>query len=520
MSEKKRAAKAAMTIGAFTILSRVLGLVRDIVIAGFFGAGYCSDAFFAAFRIPNLLRRLFAEGALSISFIPVFTEYLEKKGRDEAFYMARSAIRLLTIILAIVTVLGMLFSPQIARLLGYGFDSPEVVRLTADLTRILFPYIFFISLVALAMGILNTLDHFAAPAMAPMFLNIFMIASVSLVSLFSDSDETRIKGLAYGVLMGGVAQLVVQIPFLMKKGIYFWQKANVFHPGLKKVGQLMMPAVFGAAAYQINVLIGIVLASTLDEGCITYLYYADRLVQLPLGIFAISAATAILPSLSRQAAVNDLKGLNDTFIEAIKQIFFITLPASVGLIVLREPIVKCLFQRGAFDETASIMTSDALLYFSIGLFAFSSVRILIAVFNAFSDTKTPARMSFATIFLNVIFSMVLIKPLGHGGLALSTTLASIFQMVFLLVLLNRRIKGFLWQGVSVSFFKSFFASVLMGGFLFLMNTYFMPEKIVSVTGYFFNLMVCIVSGVAFFILTCIAIGSEELKQFLRALKGA
>jgi len=518
MSENKAVTKAAGIIGVFTIISRILGLVRDIVIANYFGAKFCSDAFFAAFRIPNLLRRLFAEGSLSISFIPVFTEYLNTSGRDEAFKMARSALKLLSVILAIVTLSGMLFSPQIASVLGYGFESPEKVILTAKLTRIMFPYIFFISLVALSMGILNVLGHFSAPAMAPIFLNVSMISSVYIVSLFTADNVQRITGLAFGVLVGGFLQLALQLPFLVRKGFYFWEKAGMYHPGLRKVGKLMIPAIFGAAAYQINILVGIILASTLNEGSITYLYFADRLVQFPLGIFAISTATALLPSLSKQAATKDYSSLKDTFSYSMRQIFFITLPSMAGLIALREPIVRLLFERGAFGHEAALLTADALLCFSVGLWAFAGVRIVIAVFNAFSDTKTPAVIAFVSIVLNILFSIFFMQYIGHLGLALATSLSAIIHILLLSFKLNEKLEGINWIEIVFSFFKSFAASILMCGTVILVRNYIIPEKIISITGYFFCLVVCILTGVCVYFFVSLIFKSTELETFWLIIK--
>jgi len=316
MSENVRVTKAAGVVGTATLISRIFGLIRDVVIAWFFGAGLAADAFFVAFRIPNLLRRLFAEGSLSVAFIPVFTEYLANRGKAEAFSLARSAIRLLSVLLVFVTIAGILLAPLIVRIIAPGFaDSPEKYSLTVTLTRIIFPYIFFICLVALCMGILNVLGHFAAPAFAPVLLNLAMICSVFLISPYMADPVT---GLAIGVLIGGVLQLALQVPFLIKKGFYFWQKTKIYHPGLKKIGILMLPTIFGAAVYQINILVGTLLASLLPGGSVSYLYYADRLVQFPLGIFAIAIATAVLPSLSRQAVTNDFEGVRDTFGHAMK----------------------------------------------------------------------------------------------------------------------------------------------------------------------------------------------------------
>ena len=410
-SENDRVAKAAGVVGSATFLSRIFGYIRDMVLAWFFGAGLYSDAFFVAFRIPNLLRRLFAEGSLSIAFIPVFTDYLKNQGKDDAFEMARSAIRLLSVLLVIAAIIGVLLSPIIIRVIAPGFaESPEKLSITIFLTRIMFPYIFFIGMVALSMGILNVLGHFAAPALAPVFLNISIICSVFLISPYMADPVT---GIAIGVLIGGVLQLILQVPFLINKGFYFWQKAKIYHPGLKRIGLLMLPTIFGAAVYQINILVGTLLASLLPEGSVSYLYYADRLVQFPLGIFAIAAATAVLPSLSRQAAEKELPDFKNTFSYAMKLVFFITIPSMVGLIVLREPIVALLFKRGAFDTETTRLTAYALLYYAIGLWAFSGVRIVVSAFYALQDTRTPVRMAVISVVAKIILSVILMQWLAH-----------------------------------------------------------------------------------------------------------
>jgi putative peptidoglycan lipid II flippase len=384
MSETAKITKAAGVVSVATLLSRILGLLRDIVIAAFFGAGPAADAFFVAFRIPNLLRRLFAEGSLTISFIPVFAEYLLKRGRDEAFALARSSWWLLTITLAAVSVLGVLLSPLIVKIIGMGFiSSPEKFDLTVLLTRIMFPYIFFVGLVALAMGILNTLGHFAAPACSPALLSVSMVSSVLLIS---PHLEQPILGLGVGVMIGGGLQLTLQIPFMIRKGFRLFVRSPLYHTAIKRIALLMTPAVFGAAVYQINILVGTLLATLLSEGSVSYLYYADRMVQFPLGVFAIALATAVLPSLSKQAAMNDMEGLRTSFSYALRLVFFITIPAMTGLIILREPIISLLFERGAFNAAASHLTAEAVLYYAVGLWAFSGVRIVISAFYSLQDT--------------------------------------------------------------------------------------------------------------------------------------
>ncbi|NVL93011.1 MAG: murein biosynthesis integral membrane protein MurJ, partial [Desulfobacterales bacterium] len=345
MNEKEHVTRAAGIVGFFTFLSRILGLARDILIANFFGSGMTADAFFVAFRIPNLLRRLFAEGSFSVAFIPVFTEYLQTRSKEEGFLLARAVSTFLVLILTGITILGIVFSPLIVRIIAPGFGGMgEKYALTVLLTRIMFPYIFLVSLVALFMGILNSLKHFAAPAAAPVFLNLSMIAALVFLA---PSMRTPTVGLAIGVVVGGVIQVALQIPFLMEKGLSFVPKWNPNHPALKRIGVLMLPTLFGSAIYQVNQLVGTLLASLLREGSVSYLYYADRLVQFPLGVFAIAISTAVLPSLSREAAQRDLDGLKETLSHALRLTMFITIPAMIGLIVLREPIIRLLFQRGA-----------------------------------------------------------------------------------------------------------------------------------------------------------------------------
>ncbi len=510
MSENTRVTKAAGVVGAATLLSRIFGLIRDVVIAWFFGAGLSADAFFVAFRIPNLLRRLFAEGSLSIAFIPVFTEYLTVKGREEAFKLARSAMWLLSMILAVVAVFGILLSPVIIKVVAPGFiSSPEKFFLTVNLTRIMFPYIFFIGLVALCMGILNSLGHFAAPALAPVFLNIAMICSVFFISPYMSDPVT---GLAIGVLIGGVLQLALQVPFLIKKGLYFWQRVKISHPGLKRIGILMLPTVFGAAVYQINILVGTLLASLLPEGSVSYLYYADRLVQFPLGIFAIATATAILPSLSRQAASRDLEAVKATFAHAMKLVLFITIPSMVGLIILREPIVALLFKRGVFDSKAVQLTAYALLYYSIGLWAFSCVRIVVSTFYALQDTRTPVRMAVISIIANIVLGIILMGPLAHGGLALATSLASMLNLGLLIRALKIKLGPLGLRNIAESACKSVLCAAIMGAVVMVVSIFMIPSADGSLHGLFFGLMGTIIIGFLFYGSFSFLIKSPEMEK--------
>lgn len=514
MNENRRVTKAAGIIGAATLVSRVLGFVRDMIIAWFFGAGLLSDAFFVAFRIPNLLRRLFAEGTLSMAFVPVFTEYLTRDGKEEAFRMARSAVRMLSAILVVLSIVCILGAPYLVRVIAPGFEGSKFA-LTVLLTQIMFPYIISVCLVALAMGILNVLGHFTAPALSPVFLNLAMIAGVLFIAPFMD---TPVVGLAIGVLIGGALQLGLQVPFLLKKGFIFWQKAGFFHPGLSKIAHLMGPAVFGAAVYQINILFGTLLASLLPEGSVSYLYYADRLVQFPLGIFAISTSVAVLPSLSRQAAAHDFDGLGQTFGFAMRLIFFITLPAMIGLIVMREPIVALLFGRGAFGTESVRMTAYALLFYGIGLWAFSAVRILVAAFYAIQDTKTPVKMAIISITANIGLGVALMGPLSHGGLALATSLASMLNFGLLTRALYQRLGAFPWKKILVSTGKSVVSSILMGAVLFLGLRRFPPDYLGSNLNLLVYVFVTIAAGILTYGLSSLLLQRNELKAVAALVK--
>ena len=514
-SQNTNVTKAAGVVGAATFLSRIFGYIRDMVFAWFFGAGLYSDAFIAAFRIPNTLRRLFGEGSLSIAFIPVFTEHLTNQGKDEAFEMARSAIRLLAVLLTLIAIAGVLFSPLIVKVIAYGFtDSPEKFSLTVTLTRIMFPYIIVICLVALCMGILNVLGHFAAPALAPVLLNIAMIGSLFLVSLLSPSDTYRVIGLAFGVLIGGLLQIALQAPFLIKKGFYFWQKAKIYHPGLKKVGLLMLPAIFGSAVYQINTLVITLLASLLPQGSVTYLYYADRLVQFPLGIFGIAAATAVMPSLSRYAAEKDLEAVRGAFAHAMKLVLFITIPSMVGLIVLREPIIALLFKRGAFSIQTVRLTANALLYYGIGLWAFAAVRIVVSTFYALQDTKTPALAAVISIIANIVLGILLMAPMGHGGLALALSLASMLNLGLLVRALRARLGSLEWKNIAESAWKTLICSTVMGAAVWAVALFIIPSEYGTIASLFFGLAGSIVIGAVLFGTFSFLTKSPELDEVL------
>jgi putative peptidoglycan lipid II flippase len=463
--ENIQIARAAGVVGGATLLSRILGLVRDLVTAYFFGAGMAADAFFVAFRLPNLLRRLLAEGALTVSFIPIFTEYLSERGRDEAFQLARAALTLFSLILAVVSILGVLLAPYIVYVFAPGFAAdPEKFKLTVLLARIMFPYIFLIGLVALAMGVLNSLGRFAAPALSPVMLNIGMIACVFLLT---SHFHPPILALSIGVIAGGILQVLLQIPSLAKEKGLLGISFNFRHPALKRVGLLMAPAALGAAVYQFSVFINTLLASFLPQGSVSYLYYADRVMQFPLGVFAIAIGTAVLPTMSRQAAQRDMKALGRTLSFSMRLVFFITIPATVGIIVLAKPIVTLLFQRGQFDAVSSEATTQALIAYAVGLCALSAVQVLVRVFYSLQDTKTPAKIAAYSLLGNVALGVSLMGPFKHVGLALASAGGSILNFTLLVIMLRRRLGRIDGRNVGRSAVRNMLWALVMAAVVYL-----------------------------------------------------
>lgn len=459
MSEKKHIARAAGILGSATMLSRIMGMVRDMVVSRLFGAGMATDAFFAAFQIPNMLRRFFAEGALTSAFVPTFASALTKQGDEKARELANTCFTLLTIVMAIITLAGILFSPLIVSLMFPGFKvEPGKFALTVLLNRLMFPYIFFISLVALCMGILNTLRHFLTPAISTVFLNISMIiAALSLRGYF----EAPITALAVGVLIGGCIQLIMQLPVLWSKGFKIIPNFNFSTPEIRSIAMLMLPATFGVGVYYLNITVSAILASLLPQGSVSYLYYAQRLFEFPQGIFTVSVAQAVLPSMSRQAADGDMGGMKETISFGVRLMLFITIPAMAGLMVCSTPIFSLIFMGGAFDYDTVVNSASALLYYSLGLSFVALTRVLAPVFYALKDTKTPVYTALIAFIINLCLSLVLMGPLKHGGLALATTLSAFCNMLMLLWLLRRKIGTIGGTRIIVTAMKSCVASLPM-----------------------------------------------------------
>ena len=428
--------RSVATVGGYTMVSRVLGFVRDVLTAAVLGAGPVADAFFIALRLPNLFRSLFAEGAFSAAFVPLFAGRIAAEGREAARRFAEDALALLVCALLAFVVLGEVFMPWLIRVIAPGFaDEPEKLRLTIELTRITFPYLLYISLVALLGGILNSVERFAAVAATPVLLNIFLIgALLGAQQAFWPSGQS----LAWAVTLAGLAQFLWLMRSASGAGLSLRLPRPRLSPEMKRLVALMGPGVFGAGVTQLNLLVSTAVASLLPGGAVSYLYYADRLNQLPLGVVGIAVGTAILPPLSRQVRMGEDDAARTTQNRGIELALLLTLPGAVGLGILAEPILAVLFERGAFGPAETRATAAALAAFAVGLPAFVLVKVLAPGFFARQDTATPVKVAAVAMLVNAVLTVALMFPLAHVGNALATSAAGWANAVLLLFLLQRR----------------------------------------------------------------------------------
>lgn len=441
-SSHHRLTRSAAVMGAATFISRLLGFVRDILIARFFGTTAAAQAFVIAFMIPNLLRDLVAEGAVSAAVIPTLSSYL-RKGKEAFWELSNLLLNSTILILGALTVLGVLFSPILVAFVAPGFlQDRALFELTVMLTRVLFPFIFLIGLSAYAMGVLNCLHHFFLPALGPSLLNLSMIASFFFLVPYANPP---ILGLALGVLVGGVVQFLIQLPTLQKRGCFYKPHFAFQHPGVQQAGRLIVPRVFGSAIYQLSVVIDRVFASlgsVVGEGGVAALYYSNRIVQLPFALFGVSMATAALPTLSDQAHDQGLEEFRKTLLFSLRSVLFVMTPALIGTLVLARPIVQILFERGSFDTYSTEITTNALFFYVMGLLAFSGSKILASAFYSLQDTRTPVKAAAISLLVNVLFNAILMFPMKIGGIALATSVSSTFHFFYLYVLLKKRIGSF------------------------------------------------------------------------------
>ncbi|WP_331344266.1 murein biosynthesis integral membrane protein MurJ [Cellvibrio sp. UBA7661] len=420
--------RSSLLTGSMTMVSRVLGLVRDIVLANVLGAGGAMDAFAIAQKIPNFFRRLFAEGAFSQAFIPVLSEYREKGSHAAVKELVDKVAGCLGSMLLLFTLLGLVGAVGFAYIFGYGYaDEPEKFSLLVELVRITFPYLMLISLTGFAGAILNSYDRFAIPAVTPVFLNIFMIAAALLVADFFSSPA---YALAWSIVVAGVFSLLFQLPFLKQIHLLPSPKLDWSHPGVKRILVLMAPALFGVSVSQLNLLLDSVIATMLGDGAVSWLFYSDRLVELPLGVFGVAIATVIMPGLSRLSAAQSGEKFSQMLDWAIRFVVLIALPATLALIILAEPILYTLFYHGEMKQDDILMSSYSLKAYALGLFAFMLIKVLVPGYFARQDMKTPVRTGIIAIFANIIMKPIVVIPLvmlwgiGHVGLAFTTAMAA------------------------------------------------------------------------------------------------
>ena len=428
--------RSVATVGSYTLLSRVFGFVRDVLTAAILGAGPVADAFFVAQRLPNLFRSLFAEGAFSAAFVPLFAGTLAERGRAAARLFADEAFAVLLFALAVFVILGEILMPALMRVVAPGFDrDPGKFALLVTLTRITFPYLLFISLVALQAGILNSVDRFAAAAATPILLNVFLIAALLLMTRFGWTDG---RALAAAVTLAGLAQFLWLLASCARAGLALRPRLPRLTPGVRRALRIMGPGVLGAGVTQINVVVSTALASLLPGGSVSYLWYAERLNQLPLGVVGIAVGTAILPSLSRQVRTGDEAGAAATQNRGIELALLLTMPAAIGLAILAGPILTALFQRGAFGAADVAATAPALAAYAAGLPAFVLVKVLVPGFFARHDTATPVKIAVAALMANLSVSLLLMPFLAHVGLAIALSAAGWINALSLFLLLRRR----------------------------------------------------------------------------------
>ena len=465
MTEKTKILRSASVITFFTLTSRVFGYIRDQRITLLLGTSLSADSFILAYRIPNLLRRLVGEGSMTAAFIPVFTSYLAREEREAVWRFANRVFWTLALVVALVTVLGMVFSAQIVHFFTlFGGRSGEW-SLAVYLNRIIFPFLFFISLAALAMAILNSFHVFGLPAASPIVANLVIIALSfgvfyrPLMSLAPAAYRTPAVALAAAVVIGGALQFLIQVPELVRRGMNFHFGLSFSDPGIRKVARLSVPGFFGIGVYQVNFFVGTIFAtsSRMPRGSITSLYVAERITELVLGAFAISVATAILPMMSMQAASGEFETLKKTMVFSMRTVFFVAVPAALALMLLRQPIVQVLFQHGRFTEESTALTSRALLFYAIGLPAFAGVKLIVPAFYSLHDMMSPVRVAayamLLNLALNLIFLEVFFQTLYNGSPALATSLAAYFNFGLLFILLRKRLGRLGTRGLLNSFSK-------------------------------------------------------------------
>jgi putative peptidoglycan lipid II flippase len=515
-------ARSAGTVSIAVMCSRILGLIREQVFAALFGAGFAYDAFVVAFRIPNLLRDLFGEGALSAAFVTVFSDYETNKGKEETWRLASNVLVFFGLLLSVITLIGIWQSENIVRLLvesKFELDAAKL-QLTSLMTMIMFPFLLLVSLSSVCMGILNTKGHFFIPSMASSFFNLgSIIGGVTLAFILPRFGLPAIVGMALGTLIGGLLQLVGQFPSLKRVGFRFIPALNLNDPGLHRILKLMVPAVAGLAALQVNVFLNNFFASSLQEGSLSWLNYAFRLFMFPVGVFGVAISIAAHPVMARHAATGSLDELKNSYVSTLTIAFCLTIPAAIGLIMLAEPIIRVIFQHGRFDSFATSMTAQALIFYAMGLFAYASIKVTVPVFYNINNTRFPVIGSFLAVIINLIVILVAIEHLQHRALAFSISCAMTVNFLFLFTILYYKLEGIPLTYLLKGLLKVLVAGVVMAGWLLVLDK-FMNGNTNGGTAFFFEifyLAVSIFSGALVYVIVLYALRLPELKTILNQL---
>lgn len=513
--------RAAGIVAGAVMLSRILGLARELIFAGLFGAGRGMDAFITAFRAPNLLRDLFAEGALSTAFVTVFSQKIATQGDESAWKLASKMMTLTVVFMSLISLLGVIFAPQLIYVLAPGF-SPDKAILTILLTRVMYPFILLVSLAALVMGMLNAKNIFTAPALASSFFNLGSIVGGVAFGWFFDPHfgQKALMGLALGTLLGGLLQLVVQLPSLAHAGFKLILDFKWRDPGVRQVLMLMLPAVIAASAVQINVMVNSIFASYLGDGPVSWLSYAFRLMQLPLGVFGVAIATVTLPVVSRIAALGNLEKFRETLARAMRLAMFLTIPSALGLIILAEPIIAIIYQRGKFHHFDTLQTAEALQFYAIGLVAYSCIKVLSPAFYALNHRWTPMMISFLSIAVNLIFNWIFIFHLkmGHRGLALSTAVSATLNFGLLYFFMVRFAGGLYFQKLLSTMGRCLLAGVPMIGAVYFLHHWLQSLNSFSMIFRVGGLCLVIFTSIILFLSSCFILKVEQVSEFLAIIR--
>ncbi len=513
------------------LASRITGLMREVVLARQFGAGEAYDAFLLGFRIPNLTRDLFAEGALSSAFVPTFTHYLSTRSKREAAELSNLVATAIIVIVGLMCLLGMVFSPEIVDLLAANWreTAPGKFELAVRLTRIMFPFLLLVALAAQAMGMLNACNQFGVPALSSTAFNIGSL-TIGLTLGFWVGPHlgiTAIEGMAFGVVIGGMLQLVWQLPSLWRHGFSFRPALDLSHPGMRQILSLMGPAILGNAAVQVNVAVNTWFATGIFDpvrgydGSVSWLAYAFRFMQLPLGLFGVAIGTATLPAITRSLSSNDMEEFRRTLSRSLGLVFLLTVPSSVGLAVLGRSIIGAIYERGRFDSYDTQQTAIALSCYAVGLAGYAALKVLTPAFYAMKDARTPMIISFLSIAINYAAASILIHRLGlgHAGLALSTSAVALFGFIVLFSLLRKRVGGIYGRALLASFAKISVAAAVMGVAVFLSSW---GVRTLLGDAWYTNMADLVVSipfGLAVFYGTSRSLKIDELELATNALVG-